>query len=258
MRGRPEPKSRKSGNHHVRRRNKAAHAAAARLVLESAAPVRDLRETLTGPRRHPPATRTVRAVPPAVPAFAAPSAPAEPPGPSARLAPPSFLAEAVRAQAEHRAALLADRELLGRSSFLPPRPEASAADRPPPARLGAAERLQFQVRLCSAERFATGLARIVDAQAENLWTVHSRLRDLEHAPFGLAPLGCFPPHELPARDPCSAAARGSPAQPPPWASGSARCVVARGSSPPAPPAAAGGTREVLSRGPASSPAAPPS
>lgn len=258
MRGRPEPKSRKSGNHHVRRRNKAAHAAAARLVLESAAPVRDLRETLTGPRRHPSATRTVRVAPPAVPAHAASSAPAEPPRPSARPAPPPFLAEAVRAQAEHRAALLADRELLGRPSFLSPRPEASAAERSPPARLGDAERLQFQVRLCSAELFAAGLARIVDAQAENLWTVHSRIRDLEHAPFGLAPLGCFPPHDLPARDPGPTAARDPPAQPPPWASSTARCVVARGSAPPASPAAAGDTREVLSRGPEPLPAAPPS
>jgi hypothetical protein len=98
----------------------------------------------------------------------------------------------------------------------------------------------------------------VDAQAENLWTVHSRIRDLEHAPFGLAPLGCFPPHDLPARDPGPTAARDPPVQPPPWASSTARCVVARGSAPPASPAAAGDTREVLSRGPEPLPAAPPS
>jgi hypothetical protein len=160
----------------------------------------------------------------------------------------------VLAQAEHRAALLADRELLGRSSFPPPGHEAPVAERPPSVLLADAERLHYQVRLCNAERFATGLASIVDAQAENLWTVHSRLRALERAPLGLAPLGGPPPRELPARDPGSAAADRSPVRPPPWAPLAARCVVARGSAPrprslalPAPPAPAGDTREVRSR-----------
>ena len=260
MPGRPEPKSRKSGNHFVRRRNKAHHLAAARLVLESAAPSRDLRETLHGPRRSPAASRTVRTAPLAVPASSVTPASASSPRPVARLVLSSTFAEAALAQTEHRAALVADRALLARHADPPPSLEDPAADRSPAALLADAERLDYQVRLCNAERFALGLASIVDTQAQALWTVNARLRVLEPAlpdssllggPLISEPLQPFPGPDVP---------RGPPAHPPPWAQPAARLVVACGPvarschlALPAPPASAGDTRSVRPRQCASRP-----
>jgi hypothetical protein len=59
----PDPARRGESRHSVRRRIKATHKAAARRVLDSVAPGRDLRDSIRGRARATPASRTMRADP---------------------------------------------------------------------------------------------------------------------------------------------------------------------------------------------------
>ena len=189
MQDRPSPdpiRGGKPSQHSIRRRVKASHKAAARRVLESAAPVRDLRDSIRGRVRATPAPRTVRSDLPAPPALDAPPGPvllAIPASQPVAFAPP---AAAVLARAEHRTSLLADRLLLDRVEGLEPPPAApvaALAPAPPPRE---AELLDYQTRLVNLERFATGLASLADTQAHALWAANARLAALEPGSLPLA------------------------------------------------------------------------
>ena len=175
----PDPARRGKSRHGERRRIKATHKAAARRVLDTAAPVRDLRESIRGRARATPAPRTVRADLPAYPALAVLTEPvllAAPAGRPVVFVPP---AEAAFAQAEHRASLLEDLPLADRAAGPRLLPAAPAAELAPAPLLHEAERLEYQTRLVNLERFSTGLASLVDTQARALWIANARLSALE-------------------------------------------------------------------------------
>jgi hypothetical protein len=68
---------------------------------------------------------------------------------------------------------LADRLILDRLAAPRPRFEAPAAERTPSVLLAEAERLDYQARLVNLEWISTGLASIVDIQAQALWTANA-------------------------------------------------------------------------------------
>jgi hypothetical protein len=182
MQGRSSPdptRGVKVSRHQLCRRHKAAHKAAARRVLESAAPVRDLRLSICGRDRAAPDSRTVHSAPPVLPALAA--LPVLDPLAALASQPAAFVppAEAALAQAEHRASIQADRLLLNRAAGPRSPPAAPVAELAPAAPLPEAERLDYQARLVNLERFSTGLASLVDTQARALWAANARLSALE-------------------------------------------------------------------------------
>jgi hypothetical protein len=143
MRGRsaPNPSSGgKLGRHGIWRHNKDLYKVAARFILESEAPVGDLRLSIRGLGRATAAPPTVRSAPPAVSAIAEPPAFTYQPDPAARLVAPPAYAKAALARAEYRASLLADRPILDRLASPRPRFEAPAAERTPSVLLAEAER----------------------------------------------------------------------------------------------------------------------
>jgi hypothetical protein len=231
MQGRsaPDPtRGVKDSRHKLRRRHKAAHKTEARRVLESVAPVRDLRLSIRGRDRAASGSRTVRSAPPVLPAPAAPPGLNHPAALADQPAEPAPFAEAALAQAEHRASLLADHPLQDRPTGPRPPPAAPVAEPAPPAPLPEAERLDYQSRLVNLERFSTGLSSLVDtpSQARALWAANARLSALEPGSLPLtswvdAAAACPPvawPDDL---RPASAGLPPNPgAAPPPWAVGS--------------------------------------
>ncbi len=95
-------------------------------------------------------------------------------------------AEAVLAQAEHRASIRADRVRLDSAAGPRPLPAAPVAELAPAPPLQEAERLDYQARLANLERFSTGLASLVDTQAHALWAANARLSALEPGSLPLA------------------------------------------------------------------------